>query len=339
MSAGFIFNNEYVDVTHTAPTALGNEGWWWQSSNLNPTRDYILPFGIAPATLTVSDDNNQMLYSTTQSLSSRHYGKLMRAKLIPEDTADFTYTDIVYTKVSDTEFSVSYTEYDVNAGESYNVAITYVLKESAFEMPIENFDLQDKIVNSNGSVTPDQGYYGLGSVNVQVPEVQAILQSKTVTANGLVTPDQGYDGLSSVIVQVPDRHVNLQNKSITSNGTFTADQGYDGLGTVTVNVPTTGNRMYAWHACNNNWEPYPYGNSTYNVIVWSSMPSPNIDYMLVTNFSINNRLETFTKSGSIVTEVLDSNRLMAKVWNNNGSGTGSGQINRYVRDSTWDFTI
>lgn len=194
MSAGFVLNDKYIDVTHTEPTALGNESWWWQSSNLNPTRDYILPFGIAPATLTVSDDNNSMLYSATQSISSRYYGKLIRAKLIPEDTAEFTYTNIVYTKVSDTEFSISYTEHDVNAGESYNVTITYVLKESTFEMPIETFTLQDKTVTSNGNVTADQGYYGLGTVDVHISETGVQKLFAWNAGNGVYVYTSNEDG-------------------------------------------------------------------------------------------------------------------------------------------------
>lgn len=268
MSAGFVLNDEYIDVTHTEPTALGNESWWWQSSNLNPTRDYILPFGIAPATLTVSDDNNSMLYSATQSISSRYYGKLIRAKLIPEDTAEFTYTNIVYTKVSDTEFSISYTEHDVNAGESYNVTITYVLKESTFEMPIETFTLQDKTVTSNGNVTADQGYYGLGTVGI--------------------------------------------------------------------NVPTTGNKLYAWARANDNWERIQWNTTAFD-LVWSSVPSPEVNRILVRSFNSNNKWGSITLHYITVTETISEGRLRA-VTNSSVDNNAPHTFN-YIRYPSLDITF
>lgn len=69
--------------------------------------------------------------------------------------------------------------------------------------------LQNKTVTENGTVSADEGYAGLGSVSVAVPETVSKLQEKTVTANGVVTPDAGYDGLSKVTVDVEDSGINL----------------------------------------------------------------------------------------------------------------------------------
>ena len=69
---------------------------------------------------------------------------------------------------------------------------------------IKNGELQEKTITSNGEVTPDDGYYGLSKVTVEVEAetVEPVLQEKTVTENGEVTADEGYDGLSKVIVNV-----------------------------------------------------------------------------------------------------------------------------------------
>lgn len=98
----------------------------------------------------------------------------------------------------------------------------------------EEITLQEKETNENGVVTPDEGYDGLGSVTVNVPDPP--LQEKTATANGTVTPDAEYYGLSKVEVSIADAPV-FQEKTVTSNGEVLPDEGYDGLSKVTVNLP------------------------------------------------------------------------------------------------------
>ena len=65
--------------------------------------------------------------------------------------------------------------------------------------------LQELEVTENGRITPEQGYAGIGSVNV---DVRPRLQEKHTNVSGTVFPDEGYDGLSLVEVQVPSGQVN-----------------------------------------------------------------------------------------------------------------------------------
>ena len=111
---------------------------------------------------------------------------------------------------------------------------------------------QDKSIDitSNGryNVTPDYGYSGLGSVDINVdvqggeplPPIEPVLQEKSIdiTENGnySVSPDAGVDGLNRVdiTVNVPSNsETKLQSKKydITEDGTYTVlpDEGYDGL--------------------------------------------------------------------------------------------------------------
>ena len=110
---------------------------------------------------------------------------------------------------------------------------------------------QDKSIDitSNGryNVTPDYGYSGLGSVDINV-DVQgggcvASEESKTYTANGTytITPTSG-DCISkaTVTVNVPSEEPVLQQKSIdiAENGSYSLapDAGIDGLSNVNINV-------------------------------------------------------------------------------------------------------
>lgn len=70
-------------------------------------------------------------------------------------------------------------------------------------------------------------------------------QDITVTENGTYTAEDGYTGLGTVEVHVPTgggAEIKNQDITVTENGTYTADEGYTGLGAVNVNVanPSTG---------------------------------------------------------------------------------------------------
>ena len=110
---------------------------------------------------------------------------------------------------------------------------------------------QDKSIDitSNGryNVTPDYGFSGLGSVDINV-DVQgggcvASEETKTYTANGTytITPTSG-DCISkaTVTVNVPSEEPVLQTKSIdiAENGSYSLapDAGVDGLSNVNINV-------------------------------------------------------------------------------------------------------
>ena len=75
--------------------------------------------------------------------------------------------------------------------------------------------LQDKTVSVNGSYTADQGYYGLSTVTVNVPDIPAVTESLTVSVNNTYYPGQGVDGFSQVIVDVPQSVTGYTEKEIT----------------------------------------------------------------------------------------------------------------------------
>lgn len=76
------------------------------------------------------------------------------------------------------------------------------------------------------------------------------LQDKTVTTNGSVTADEGYTGLGTVTVNVPDPDlIDIAAGEITENGEYVIEtpEGYDGIGkvTATIAVPTPTYEVYA----------------------------------------------------------------------------------------------
>jgi hypothetical protein len=70
-------------------------------------------------------------------------------------------------------------------------------------------------------------YDGLGGESINN-------QDKTITENGTYTADEGYTGLGTVSVDVPEPV--LESLSVAKNGTYTAQPGVDGYSQVTVNV-------------------------------------------------------------------------------------------------------
>lgn len=114
-----------------APTNLG---YTWKMSPTGVTgKDayVIIPFSAPPETLT-SHDTNDKYYSAISIGSGGDRVYTIRYKtIIPEATsADESYTNIVYTKISDTKFSLAYDYTFDNAGEPdtehYDYTFEYV---------------------------------------------------------------------------------------------------------------------------------------------------------------------------------------------------------------------
>lgn len=104
-------------------------------------------------------------------------------------------------------------------------------------VPINN---QDKTITENGTYTADEGYAGLGTVNVSVPIPDGYVKpsgSLSITKNG----EYGVAEKAGVVVAV-ETEPTLQEKTVnptTSQQTATPDSGYDGLSKVIVNAMPT----------------------------------------------------------------------------------------------------
>lgn len=75
--------------------------------------------------------------------------------------------------------------------------------------------------------------------NIEVNNVNN--QQLYVTENGTYTPDEGYTGFDSVEVDVPQSggsgtDIRNEDITVTQNGVYRASPGYSGLGTVVVKV-------------------------------------------------------------------------------------------------------
>ena len=149
---------------------------------------------------------------------------------------------------------------------------------------------QDKSIDitSNGryNVTPDYGFSGLGSVDINV-DVQgggcvASEETKTYTANGTytITPTSG-DCISkaTVTVNVPSEEPVLQQKSIdiAENGNYSVspDAGVDGLSNVNINVDVPIPSVYV----------VPNG-MVFRGSFFNTFPADGLDFSQKTNFQL-----------------------------------------------------
>lgn len=134
-------------------------------------------------------------------------------------------------------------EYTADIGydglDTVNVNIPETIREveKIVEIPVEvekivevpaNPNLQDKTITENGEYNADEGYDGLGTINVNVQPTEVIrevevpvevpaqpkLHDIVITENGTYLPDSTFDGFSRIVVQT---HVH----------TFSNDWTYD----------------------------------------------------------------------------------------------------------------
>lgn len=106
------------------PVAATNVGWMWskQLTGSSDTTYVIMPFDKAPATMASHDATDKQYFGyklAGKSIASVRYGIT-----IPTSDAEETITDLVYTKVSDTSFKVSWTG-TVTGEEPINYEVTY----------------------------------------------------------------------------------------------------------------------------------------------------------------------------------------------------------------------
>lgn len=120
-----------------------------------------------------------------------------------------------------------------------NTELMRQLLQKANSLPeATEVELQDKTVTENGAYTADEGYTGLGTVTVAVPENEPSLQDKAVTptkSTQEVTADEGFDGIGKVTVgAIPAEYIVPNGtKNITENGTHDVTAN----ASVAVNVP------------------------------------------------------------------------------------------------------
>lgn len=69
---------------------------------------------------------------------------------------------------------------------------------------------------------------------------EPVLQDKSVTSNGSITADSGYDGLGTVTVAVPSdlNNTNLNETQTSQIQNYQAPSGYSGIGSITVTAAT-----------------------------------------------------------------------------------------------------
>lgn len=98
-----------------------------------------------------------------------------------------------------------------------------------------DFHRQNKTITQNGTYTFDNGYDGLGTVEVAL---QVGPKPTTITANG--TYSASLDNLAGYSSLVVDVDVNNENRTFTANGTYYPSTGKNGMYEVVVNTPYQG---------------------------------------------------------------------------------------------------
>ena len=124
---GYDATKKVTVILDNIPVAATNVGWTWskQVAGSTDTTYVILPFNKAPDTMASHDATDKQYFG--YKLSGKNIASVRYGTTIPTSDPEETITDLVYTKISDTSFKVSWT--GTVTGEepiSYEVTYTYV---------------------------------------------------------------------------------------------------------------------------------------------------------------------------------------------------------------------
>lgn len=168
--------------------------------------------------------------------------------------------------------------------------------------------LQNKTVTSDGTVTPDSGYAGLGTVIVEGSGSVSALQEYTITPTTEVQevlPEEGYDGFSKVTVEA----ISTEEGSVdvAAAGTVEVTPSQDGIYLSKVTVTTLPGVVNTSDATAEAASMLD-GTTAYvaGVLVTGSIPTYNGEYVYpATAVLVNGEdISTVTYNGTTVSQIL-----------------------------------
>lgn len=133
-------------------------------------------------------------------------------------TPDTSYNGLTSVKVSPKNKDLNITPSE--SSQTFNIPANY---SGHGKVVVSAAPLQTKTLTVNAStstsvtVTPDNNYFGLSSVTLDMSWIESQLQALNAGDSSTST-------------------INLQNKTLSSAGTYTCDDGYDGFGEITINL-------------------------------------------------------------------------------------------------------
>lgn len=155
-------------------------------------------------------------------------------QIVLPDGDIFALSKVTVEKIPD-EYIVPRGTLDISENGTYDVT-----EKTSANVNVQP-PLQAKATTENGTITPDKDYYGLSSVEVNVPVYT--LGTKRITANGVYNAtDDGLDGYSKVEVETSGADLNEYfNTTITNSNAsnYYRDKMLKKIPTITVDKSTT----------------------------------------------------------------------------------------------------